>query len=107
MRCSPRLLEVNGEPWLGLVARQAAFSECILYGRYADTFGVGGRPVTPTDDSRCLSYWETSPITSDAVAGFVARLRPTDLAVQIQSVSGTDPDVREQVIREIERIVEG
>ena len=94
---------VTGRHWIDAVVRERHFSECILYGRYLDTVSDDRASMLHTSDTRCLSHWDPRPLSSDEAELFLSGLRPTDLAVQIQSTSDTDPGVRAALVKEAAR----
>jgi hypothetical protein len=85
----------TGRPWSTAIAGQLDFSECVLYGVFVD--GVAGTPASAfaSDDSRCLVYWEQTPLNHDSASEFVRSVRPTHIAAVIQSKSLTPVALRE------------
>jgi len=92
-----RVATTTGRPWPTAIAGQLDFSECVLHGVYVDE--VAGAPATSfvSDDPLCRVYWEQTPLNADSAAPFIRSVRPTDIAVVIQSKSQTPPAVREEI----------
>jgi len=93
-RMLARVAVTTGQPWPTAIAGQLDFSECVLYGVFVD--GVIGAPANSfaSNDSLCSVYWEQSPLNPDSAVEFVRSVRPTDVAVVIQSKSLTPMAVR-------------
>jgi hypothetical protein len=96
-RMLARVEGTTGSPWTTAIAGQLDFSECVLHGVFVDE--VIGRPAYSfvSDDPLCRVYWEPTPLNADSAALFVRSVRPTDIAVVIQSKSRTPPAVREAI----------
>ena len=85
-----RLEEVSGRSWWHAVARRRRFSECQIYGAHAD--GVRrGAEHWPTALPLCLTRWFGDAMEQDEVERFLATLAPDQVAVGIQSFTGSDP----------------
>ena len=93
-----RVESVTGLPWQDALAAHLHFSEWMLYGCYVENLGSArDRSFTETT-TRCRSHWGTTPLDERTADAFLASIEPTDLAVLIQSVSGTPDHVRRRVI---------
>jgi hypothetical protein len=88
-----RVEEATGGRWLDAVGRELHFSECILYGVYADEF-ERAEHVSLTSDSLLYPYWETAPLTTERAATWLSDVGPTDVAYMISAKSHTSLDVR-------------
>lgn len=90
-----RIESVTGKPWYTALAGRLDFSECVLYGVFADN--VCGPPANSfaSDDALCLPCWASTPLNLDTIAALVRDVRPTDIAAFIQSKSRTSKEVRE------------
>lgn len=88
-----RIEDVTGRRWLDSVGRELHFSECILYGVFADEF-ERAEHVTLTSDSLLYPYWETTPLTTDQAGAWLEHVGPTDIAYMISAKSHTPMDVR-------------
>ncbi|MGB8399530.1 DUF6492 family protein [Bradyrhizobium sp.] len=96
-RMLARVAATTGRPWHTAIAGQLDFSECVLHGVFVDE--VIGAPANSfvSDDPLCRAYWEHTPLNVDSAAHFIRGVRPTDIAVVIQSKSRTPPAVREAI----------
>jgi Family of unknown function (DUF6492) len=92
-RMLARVEEVTGRGWLAAVGKELHFSECMLYGVYADEVEQAKGLVT-TDDSLCHTYWGSEPLTVDGAAEMISSARPGDVAYMISAKSYTPVDVR-------------
>lgn len=102
-RIQARVHHVTGMPWLDAMARELHFSEFMLYGCYVDNVGTTADRSFSSDDPRCRSYWETTPLDDQAAEDFIASTSPGDLAVHIQSASRTPDAVRRRVIEALQQ----
>lgn len=93
-----RIERVTGRYWMDAVTALATFSEWTLYGVYADAFVKDVADIA-TDASLCHCYWDPTPLTAEGAAEFVARVRPDDVAILIQSKSRTPLAVRRAALR--------
>jgi hypothetical protein len=100
-RIQMRVEESTAMPWEDALAREIHFSEWMLYGCYVDNLGSERDRSFTTTDTRCLSYWDTTPLDERGVAEFVAAAGPEDVAVLVQSASRTSPLVRQRVIESL------
>jgi len=80
---------VTGRHWVSAVAAGRQFSECMIYGRYADEV-LEGRGHFGTSEELCRVYW-SGPIPDDQeFRRFVDEMGPGQVAIGIQSFIGTD-----------------
>ncbi len=98
-----RIQTVAGRHWLDVLGGQIHLSEWILYGVFVDQ--ILGTPTNEfaASDTLCHSYWDTTPLDTEAAAAFVHRLPAGDVAVLIQSKSGTPVEVRHAALAMIPR----
>jgi hypothetical protein len=87
--CLRRIEEATGRPWATAIGAEVHFSECILLGTYVRAFGAAGRNYHLDQRSLCHSYWDYVPLGEDEAPAFVEAFGPEDVAVHIQSNSGT------------------
>lgn len=88
---------ITGKHWVAAIASQRSFSECQIYGAYADGLnslaghflGQGGL---------CKTYWSGNALTAEQVKDFVAAMDANQVAIGIQSFTGTDPNLLRQLI---------
>jgi hypothetical protein len=93
-----RVEAVTGIAWQDALGRNLHFSEWMLYGCYVDHLGSArDRSFTETT-TRCRSHWGTTPLDDRTADDFLASIQPEDLAVLIQSASGTPDHIRRRVI---------
>lgn len=84
-----RIEESHGKHWLEVVASTRQFSECMLYGRYADEI-IDGRGHFHDAAELCRVHWKGAPLSGEAVRAFVAAMTPEQVAIGMQSFIGTD-----------------
>jgi hypothetical protein len=103
-RLIARIEQVTGRHWMDSVTAQASFSEWTLYGVFIDEL-MAEAAALGTDASWCHSYWGGTPLTAERAASFAARTGPQDLAIHIQSKSGTPMPVRRDALRLVDAAV--
>jgi len=96
-RMLARVAATTGRPWATAIAGQLDFSECVLHGVYVDEVAAAPANSFVSDDPLCRVYWEQTPLNMDDAARFIRSVRPTDIAVVLQSKSRTPPAVREAI----------
>lgn len=97
-RMLQRIEQVSGRRWFDAVGKELHFSECILYGVYADRFEQA-RNVALTAESLCHSYWdavigEHVPLTAEQAAEWISTAGRNDVAYMISAKSHTPMDIR-------------
>jgi hypothetical protein len=85
--------DVTERRWLEAIGRELHFSECMLYGVYADDVEEA-KDLTLTADSLCHSYWGASPLTTEGAATWLSSVGPKDVAYMISAKSNTPLSVR-------------
>ena len=88
-----RVEQVTGRRWLEAVGKELHFSECTLYGVYADQF-EGAESVNLTAESLCHTYWDSVPLTAERAAAWLSSMGPHDVAYMISAKSYTPLSVR-------------
>lgn len=93
-----RIEQVTGRRWLDVVGKELHFSECMLYGVFADQF-EGAEHVTLTAESLCHSYWDPvigqhAPLSTGQAEAWLATVGPGDVAYMISAKSHTPMAVR-------------
>ncbi|WP_062111335.1 DUF6492 family protein [Aureimonas sp. AU40] len=85
-------------PAMMALAGSRALSECTIYGRFADE--VEGRPERhlPTHERLCAVYWDGPPLDAAGLRGFLEELAPEQVALGLQSFTGTDPAMIRRVV---------
>jgi len=81
--------QAHGRHWVAAIGSNRHFSECMLYGRYADEV-LGGEGHFHDAHELCRVYW-TGPALSDTTfREFVAEMQTDQVAIGMQSFIGTD-----------------
>lgn len=80
---------VHGRHWVETVGRARKFSECMLYGRYADETLDGAGHFHDAHEF-CRVYWNGPALSDDEFRDFVAGMAPEQVAIGMQSFIGTD-----------------
>jgi len=89
-----RIERTNRRHWIDVLGGQFTFSEHILYGVFVDeVLGLSANTFV-TSSSLCHSYWDTSPLDEASAAMFLRSLSANDVAILIQSKSGTPLETR-------------
>lgn len=99
VRAIQRRIElVNSTSWPSVLASELRLSEWTIYGAYVDFLGTQKDRSFASDASLCLSHWDTKALSRDDIENFVASVDSSDLAILVQSTSGTPLDVRAEII---------
>jgi Family of unknown function (DUF6492) len=93
-----RIEQVTGSYWMDAVTAQSSFSEWTIYGIFVEEF-VNDVADIAIESSLCHSYWDPEPLTVEQAAAFVAKIRPDDVAILIQSKSQTPLAIRRAALR--------
>jgi len=96
--CLQRVASVAGSDWATAVSKQIHFSEFVLYGTYVRHFGTAEQRSFCEATTLCHSYWSSVPLSADRASVFAAELSERDVAIHIQSNSGTAPTVVDSVV---------
>jgi hypothetical protein len=88
-----RVEELAARRWLEAIGKELHFSECMLYGVYADEV-EGARDLELTHDSLCHAYWGNTPLTTEGAATWLSSVGPDDVAYMISAKSNTPLSVR-------------
>lgn len=85
-----RIEQIGGRPALTVLAASRFLSECTVYGRFVDE--VENRPERHFRSERrlCRTYWAGAAMNCPDLANFVAAMAPEQVAIGIQSFTGTD-----------------
>lgn len=100
-RLCDRVEQVTGRHWYQAVARTPQFSEGLLYGAFVDKVLGRAAPVMVDERDRCLSYWDTVPISPSQSEGLADQFVEGDWAVMISSHSGTPVSVRREILTRV------
>jgi len=83
---------ITGRHWVAAIGSNRTFSECQIYGAYVDGV-LEGRGHWHAPSSLCQTYWAGDALTANTATGFVDQMDPKQVAIGIQSFTGTDPAV--------------
>lgn len=89
MAMTSHIENAHGRDWVEVVASHRRFSECMLYGRYVDDV-IEGRGHFHQSEPYCHVYWKGPRLTAAHFDEFVDGMRPDQVAIGIQSFTGTD-----------------
>ncbi len=94
-----RIEQVTGRQWVEAIASSRKFSECMIYGRFAEEV-QGGRGHFLSRDELCKVYWKGPALTDTSFRSFVDSMAPEQVAIGLQSFINMD-------IKRIRRLVAG
>jgi hypothetical protein len=97
-----RLSSVSGRHWVAALGRDRTFSECMIYGRIADDIESGAFHV-PDGRAFCRVYWNGPALDEAGLCDFIAARQPHQVAIGLQSFTGTDVGVIRRAIAGIAR----
>jgi hypothetical protein len=84
-----RIEDVSGKPWVAAIGADRRFSECMIYGRFADEI-LEGRGHFHAGEELCRVHWTGEPLSDEAFREFVAGMTSKQVAIGLQSFIGTD-----------------
>lgn len=96
--CLKRIEEVKGTSWAVALSGKLHFSEFILYGIFVRNFGTEQQRAFEASHTLCHSYWSPTPLTGEGAEKFVSQYDERDVAVHIQSNSGTPRQIVDGVV---------
>ncbi len=96
-----RLEEINHRNWPSVLARELTFSEWTIYGSYVDHLGTDIDRSFVSNNSLCSSYWDANALKREDIAGFVASVSQSDLAILVQSTSKTSQEIRREIFEAV------
>ena len=79
---------VSGRHWVSSIAAGRSFSECIIYGRYADEV-LKAEGIYHDSMPSCHVYWNGPALDKAGLMDFIAKRQPTQVAIGLQSFVGT------------------
>ncbi|MFD4958815.1 DUF6492 family protein [Microbacterium sp. NPDC058389] len=97
--CLHRVEASTGRDWRTAVGASIDFSEYLTYGTYVMSLAEPSRRTNVGERSLCHSHWGTTALTMETAREFVETMPPDDIAVHVQSNSGTDEDVVAFIVR--------
>jgi hypothetical protein len=92
-----RIERTTGSDWVTALCRSRSFSEYLLYGCHVATDADAGRQHAWMDHSLCASHWDATPLDEKGLANLIATLKPSQVALAIQSFSNTPGDLIRKV----------
>ncbi|MFZ2625488.1 MAG: DUF6492 family protein [Propionibacterium sp.] len=95
-----RVEEVSSRPWATLLGSRLDISEYFLHGEFLASGLVARERYYCSDQSLCHNCWDE--LTPDRVDDFIASMPATDVALLVQSNSGTRETVLDQVVNTLE-----
>lgn len=86
-----RIEAVGGRSWVASLSGTRVLSECVIYGRFVDE--VEQRPDRHQRSQKrlCRTYWSGGAMSGEELESFASAVGPEQVAVGIQSFTGTDP----------------
>ncbi|MBB3952398.1 DUF6492 family protein [Aureimonas jatrophae] len=93
-----RIAKATSRAPLRALVGSAALSECTIYGRFVDECENRPDRHEPTDRMLCAVYWIGPPLDERGVRAFLDGLEPDQVAIGLQSFTGTSPDLIRSVI---------
>jgi hypothetical protein len=81
--------KVTGRHWIAAIGRSRRFSECMIYGRYADEV-LMARDHYHDGADLCRVYWFAPAPTDEQFIAFVEAMTPEQVAIGMQSFIGDD-----------------
>ena len=96
-RMLTRVEEIAGRPWPAVISSQLDFSEFMLYGEFLAALGSASEKAFTSDTTLCHSRWDPSPLGRTEAAEFTASMSPGDIAIHVQSNSGTPEEILDYI----------
>ena len=84
-----RIEDVTGRHWVAALGARRQFSECMLYGRYADEV-LHGDGHFHGGEELCRVHWNGAPMSDSEFEAFIDTMGPEQVAIGMQSFIGTD-----------------
>ncbi|MEX0404502.1 DUF6492 family protein [Aquibium sp. LZ166] len=84
-----RIEQMSGHHWVEAIGSARKFSECMIYGRYADEV-LEGRGHFSTQEELCRIYWRGPALSDENFRAFVDGMSPQQVAIGLQSFIGMD-----------------
>ena len=88
---------VCDKDWLSAIGSKRSFSECQIFGAYADGV-LNGEGVWHGEGPLCQTYWSGEALTRHSAAAFIESLKPEQVAIGVQSFTGTNPAILRALI---------
>lgn len=84
-----RMEEAHGRHWVEVIGSERQFSECLLYGRFADEL-LGGAGHFHDGREFCRVRWYGPSLSDEEFQDFIDGMAPEQVAIGMQSFIGTD-----------------
>ncbi len=94
-----RIEEVSSMHWMQAIGRNRRFSECTIYGHFADDMQKLAGHFVDTRDL-CKVYWFAPAPTEAEFRKFISEMEPHQAAIGMQSFIGADIDYVRRLIGE-------
>jgi Family of unknown function (DUF6492) len=91
--CTKRVADLADRPWTQAIGALLEFSEYLLVGEFAMTYGSPAQRSFISDRSLCHSHWDPHPLDIKAARAFVDSIPDDDVAIHVQSNSSTPEHV--------------
>jgi hypothetical protein len=82
---------VSGRHWVASIGADRSFSECMIYGRYADEV-LKGEGLYHDPNPSCRVYWNGPALDKAGLSDFIATRASYQIAIGLQSFVGTSVD---------------
>ncbi len=93
--------KVTGRDWLSAIGRNRTFSECLIYGVYADRIVADEAVHWRTNKALCLTYWDGEALEPGSLRRLVERMDHQQYALGIQSFTNTDTGMLRRFLEEV------
>lgn len=93
-----RIADSTGRSAMAALAGSRALSECTIYGRFVDEVEDRADRHAPGAEALCAIYWDGPALDERGLQRFLAGLAPTQVAIGLQSFTGTDPATVRRVL---------
>ncbi|MEP0942516.1 MAG: DUF6492 family protein [Rhizobiaceae bacterium] len=80
--------DVSARHWVAAIGSKRSFSECQIYGAYADEVVLGNGHFSG-QGALCQTYWSGDALTCDTLQLFLQSMQPHQVAIGVQSFTGT------------------
>ena len=87
----------SGKHWLASIGSKRSFSECQIYGAFADKV-LGGAGHWAAEDALCQTYWSGNALNRQEIEQFVGAMSANQVAIGIQSFTETNPELLRELI---------
>jgi Family of unknown function (DUF6492) len=91
---------VSGRHWVAAIGANRSFSECMIYGRYADEV-LNGEGLFHDPNPPCRVYWDGPALDRAGLFNFISTRAPNQIAIGLQSFVGTPvEDIRGALLQQ-------